>query len=174
MKRKKTFRNIAEDLKEKNKTFSVFQECLFLYNYIDYLLRYFVQIYPKLRKREIVITDRYFYDIYGQYPYAENSLIVEYLIKMFPKPDQTFILDADIETIMKRGKTKTNIGEYKKKVEEQRKVKSQYYLKGQRRRYKEIENLLEIKIINTEQDAIKVKQEIVGLVWHKIIKRAFE
>ena len=182
MKKKKTFKKIAEqegitkkeekENEKKGKKLSMFQEGLFLYNFMEYLLRYWIQIYPKLRKREIIITDRYFYDIYGQYPYAEKSILIKNLMKLFPKPDKTFILDADIETIMKRGKTNKEYETTKTKLKEERKIKSKNYLEGQRKRYKEINKIIKSIIITTEEDKIETTRKITNKIWKLSVKKS--
>jgi len=113
---------------EKIPNFSLKYELFFTYLFLEYLVTYFTKIYPKLRNRELVICDRYFYHIYGQYPYAEKSILMRLLLKLFPKPDQTLIINTKITTLTKRRKT----------IDTQN-------LKDQLRRYKQL-----IKIPNSQ------------------------
>jgi len=113
---------------EKIPNFSLKYELFFTYLFLEYLVTYFTKIYPKLRNRELVICDRYFYHIYGQYPYAEKSILMRLLLKLFPKPDQTLIINTKITTLTKPRKT----------IDTQN-------LKDQLRRYKQL-----IKIPNSQ------------------------
>jgi thymidylate kinase len=101
--------------KEKIPNFSLKLELLFLYVFIEDLFRYLFHIYPKLRKRELVVSDRYFYRMYGQYPYAKNSRLIKYLVKMFPRPDFTFLLEVEVDILAERRKDQT-----RQNLEEQR------------------------------------------------------
>ncbi len=87
--------------------FNLRLELLFLYVFFEDTFRYLFHIYPKLRKRNLVISDRYFYRMYGQYPYARNSLLMPALVKLFPKPDHSFLLNVNIDTLSSRRKDQT-------------------------------------------------------------------
>ena len=84
--------------------FSVFHESVLFYNYFEYMLRFFLQIYPKLRAGGLVVTDRYFYDVYGQYNYSQKSIIIGTLLRFFPRPDFVYVLDAPLGVISGRAK----------------------------------------------------------------------
>ncbi|MDP3734463.1 MAG: hypothetical protein Q8R37_04485 [Nanoarchaeota archaeon] len=161
---KKIFNNVAErnnNIKDKSITLHLFQEALFIYNYGDYFLRYLFHIYPQLRRGNVVVTDRYFYDLYGQYPYAERSIMAKLLLKIFPSPDRTFILDAATETLLAR-----------EKVGEERKVKSREYLDGQRKRYQHLNIILKRSvIINTEEGIEKSVQSVINQSWPGFIQK---
>ena len=158
-KSKRVFDNVTSNT-ERDKA-NLFQELLFAYNYLDYILRYIFHIYPRLRKGNIVITDRYFYDIYGQYPYAKSSLVVKSLIKLFPSPDNTFVLDASTESIMNRGKDG-----------EERKIKSHEYLTGQRERYIQLNNIFKNSIVINTEDSIEDNVNfIINKSWKKMVKK---
>ena len=58
----------------------------------------------KLRRRKTIICDRYFYHMYGQYPYARNSRLMKILVKIFPNPDVIFLLTVPIEVLSSRRK----------------------------------------------------------------------
>lgn len=62
----------------------------------DFLLYYFLLIRPALSVRNIVISDRYFYDrIIGfQYYGYSNNLISSLCYRLTPRPDLLFVLDA--------------------------------------------------------------------------------
>ena len=85
--------------------FSLKNELMFSYLFFDYLLRYYFHIYPWLRKRSLVVCDRSFYHLYGQYPYTPSSAVMKHLVKLFPRPDSLFLLDVDLKTLAKRRKT---------------------------------------------------------------------
>ncbi|MBT4804662.1 hypothetical protein HON71_00655 [Candidatus Woesearchaeota archaeon] len=140
----------------------MFQELLFLYNFCEYLYRYIFTIYPKLRTRKLLISDRYFYDIYGQYPSAKKSIIVPLLFKLFPSPDLLIILDANTKTIMKRNKAGQNL---------KRNVFPKEYLDCQKERYKEISTMFNAPIIDTENKLENNIDEITSHSWNSIIKR---
>ena len=101
--KKQIFKKTA--LSKKIKKFDLKQEILLIYLFIEYYYRYLMDIKPNLKKNKLVVTDRYFYDIFGQYPYAKNSKIIKILIKIFPKPNVTYLLDAEIKELIKRKKT---------------------------------------------------------------------
>ena len=138
---------------EKIPKFSPKYELFFTYLFLEYLAIYFTKIYPKLRNRELVICDRYFYHIYGQYPYAEKSIIMRLLLKLFPKPDQTLIINTNITTLAKRRKT----------------IHAQN-LKDQLRRYNQL-----IKITNSHSlDSGTLRQNLETLnnkIWKKHFRR---
>ena len=128
---------------EKTPIFSMKYELFFTYLFIEYLITYFTKIYPKLRNRELVICDRYFYHIYGQYPYAEKSIIMQLLLKLFPKPNQTFIINTNATTLAKRRKTID--------------IKN---LKGQLNRYKQLTKLPNSQLLKSK--TLKQNQEFIN------------
>ncbi|MEK6809414.1 MAG: hypothetical protein AABY40_01950, partial [Nanoarchaeota archaeon] len=83
--------------KSKGHKFSLFQEIMLMYYYVEYLSRYLFQLkLPFLFKNQkITLADRYFYDMYAHYRYAEQSFIFPALLKIMPRPDVTFLLDVD-------------------------------------------------------------------------------
>lgn len=92
--------NIVSTLNKKKSHFSFFQEMLLLYYFTEYLLRYFFLIAGK--KNKIIIFDRYFYDLYAHYNYAARSILFPALLRFFPRPDYTFVLDAPAAVLQKR------------------------------------------------------------------------
>lgn len=161
---KKTFRKVAEEYSPAKKI-NLFQETLFIYNYIEYLFRYWFQVYPKLRQGEVIVSDRYFYDLYGQYPSGEKSFVLKKLISLFPKPNCLFVLDTGINTIMERGKSERDdlLGGRK------RKVKSREYLISQKKRYTHLSDRLNVLIIDTGQEISKTVTILVDSSWKKTV-----
>ena len=155
--------------KNKNKKFSIKQEMLLLYQFIEFYYRYLVQIRSRLKKKELIVTDRYFYDLYGQYPYAKTSVFFPLLLKIFPRPDFIFLLDAEPEELQKRGKTnKAN----RETIEElERKVLPLEYLQQQRNNYYSLSKKMKtIRVINTTNKSINNNcEEIIKQTWKKLI-----
>lgn len=143
---------------EKIKRFDLFQEVLFVYIYGTYLRRYYRDIYPQLRKNYLVLSDRYFYDLYGQYPYSKNSIILPLL--PIPKPNALFILDADVDTAMKRDKT----------GKEERRVQPAEKLAGQKQRYLDVARQRDGAVLNTQQEIEKNIQQIISATWRGFVR----
>jgi len=138
---------------EKIPKFSLKYEIFFAYLFLEYLATYFTKIYPKLRNRELVICDRYFYHVYGQYPYAEKSILMSLLLKLFPKPNQTLIINTNITTLTKRRKT----------------INTQN-LKDQLRRYKQLIKIPNSQLLNS--GTLKQNLETINnQIWKKHFKR---
>ena len=156
---------------DQNYRFSLLQEGLFCYNYIDYSLRYLFQIYPLLRKGKIIVTDRYFYDLYGQYLYAEKSLGISLLIKLFPKPDHLFVLEANTNRIMNREKANRDYSDpsNEDKEEKERRVKSKEYLDSQIKRYRRLSTLCGGRIVNTESKIKENINEMIEESWKGVV-----
>lgn len=154
-------------LNEKS-SFNLFKEIIILYTFIDYLTRYFIHIYPSLRKGKVIITDRYYYDNYAQHAYAEKSIIQPMLLKIFPKPDFTYILTAPIETLTNRDKntaifsttvTRSNI----------RTVHHKEDIDEQTRKYEILHQKLESTILKTEEKTKDNTAQIIKKAWEKIV-----
>ena len=151
----------------KREKLSISHEILFIYNYIEYLLRYAFHIYPHLRKGDLIVTDRYFYDVYGLYPYAEKSVLIPLLIKAFPKPDALFVLDADTDFIMRREKaSRTYENQFSSTS---RHVWSRQALDSQRARYRSLSKLACASIISTQQPIKATTEFIIGKTWRNIV-----
>src|SRR3989344_4070576 len=84
--------------------FDLKQELFFMYVWLEDVIRYYFYIYTKLQRRNIVVCDRYFYHMYGQYPYAAKSGLMKLLVKMFPNPDVLFVLDVPLNVLTERRK----------------------------------------------------------------------
>ena len=156
-----------EKLDEPRK-FSLFKELVFMYNYVEYLQRYLFKIYPKLRKNKLVITDRYFYDIYGQYAYATKSILAKSLFKIYPKPNYLFVLDAKTGTIMRRNKDAKMFSNIKKSAK--RGKIDMGYIKNQKKRYDYLKDYLNAIPINTERNINENVSFIINKSWIKIVK----
>jgi len=138
---------------EKTPRFSLKYELFFTYLFLEYLSTYFTKIYPKLWNRELVICDRYFYHVHGQYPYSENSIMMLLLLKLFPTPDKTFIIDTNITALTKRRKT-INIQN----------------LKDQQERYKQLTKLSNTQILKSKTLHHNLKS-INSKIWKKHFSR---
>ncbi len=147
-------KNTYDDLNKKIKRFDIKNELIFLYTYFEYLARYIFHIYPKLRKKHIIISDRYFYDMFGQYKYSKNSLILPLLLKFYPKPDITIFLDANYNTIKKR-----------------RKNVPDHMIKSQKERFKQIAKNIDAKIFLTDKDFKDTVKNIFNTFSNACIKK---
>jgi len=148
---KKKKYQIADKMNLKtNKTsgerFNLFQEVMLSYYYIEYLSRYIFQL-RLLSHKKIILVDRYFYDLYAHYHYAEHSYIFPFLLKLMPKPDLTFFLTADIQTAKER------------KPEMDLKLLQEHY-----QRYQKISGLIGAKIVTTDQKLEQSVQEVLGII----------
>ena len=82
--------------------FNMFQELLLSYYFLEYLGRYYWKIPLLSSKRSLIILDRYFYDIYVHYRYAQRSVLFKLWLKMYPQPNFIFLLNPPIETLLAR------------------------------------------------------------------------
>ena len=161
---KKLFQEL--NFQQKIKRFDLKQELLFLYQCFEYYYRYRKEILPLLKKNQLVVCDRYFYDIYGQYPYAKNSIIINHLLKIFPKPNFTYVLDLEEKKLQARDKTDKNNATISSS---ERKVMSLEYLQQQRKNFHFIALFLKLKTIITERDIDLCSREIINETWKKLL-----
>ncbi|MBI1968333.1 hypothetical protein HYS49_00320 [Candidatus Woesearchaeota archaeon] len=154
-------------LQKKIQTFDLFQELLFFYLTFEYYYRYWADIRPKLRRGSVVVTDRYFYDIYGQYPYAAQSRLLPLLMKMFPQPDVTFCLTAPLSQVMQRAKTDRNARE--SIVELERSVLPPEYLERQQRNYEKLAKIVALHHLNTDENISQTCQKILDQTWRLLV-----
>ena len=112
---------IVETSNKKKAKFSLLQETMLLYYFFEYLARYFVEI---LLSSKTMLVDRYFYDLYAHYDYAQTSRLFKYLMKLYPKPDCLFFLDAGVALAKQRKPEmdETLLEKHHKKYEELRKM----------------------------------------------------
>src|SRR3989344_7277747 len=148
------------------------QACLvlfYLFNYGEYLLRYVLEIYPRLRKGEVIIADRYFYDLYGQYPFSRNSSVLKLLFKLFPKPDYTFILDTNLSSLLKRDKSSA----LKFSLKEQRRIKPSRYLGIQQELYMSLSKNPKTVYLLTQNNQNITTDKITNFCWRLIVAKRF-
>jgi len=148
-------------------SFSLFQELLLWYIFMEFYYRYRKNILPKLKQKDIIITDRYFYDIFGQYPYAQNSQIMKRLLYFFPPPDFTYILDAEIDQIISREKTDRK--DHQKITALERTILPRKYLLQQQQNYRLLLSLLPAKMMKTNKSQAALAQSIVQQTWRGVI-----
>jgi len=87
-----------------NKLISIIK---FLTFNIDYILGYWLLVYPKLAKNSLVIFDRYYYDYFidmYRYRIDLNINIIKFFNRLIPNPDITFLLTGDSKVIYERKK----------------------------------------------------------------------
>jgi len=141
-------------LNEKIPKFSLKYELFFIYAFFEYLLRYYIHIYPKLVIRKTIFSDRYFYHLYGQYPYAEHSKIMPLLLTLFPTPDKTIVFKTSVNTLLSR-----RTGVDRRDLEEQQ------------RRYIKLTEKIKNATILESKTLTKNNEFIISIIWNKIFKR---
>lgn len=151
-------------------SFSLWKEAMVGYTFLEYITRYFLHVYPALRKGSLVITDRYYHDQYAQHAYAEKSVLQRLLLSLFPRPDVTYILQVPLQTLACRDK---NPAIYSRKVQRTttRVVHSQEDLQQQLRRYNLLQSRMGASGISTESNSEDAAQTIVEETWKKLIRR---
>lgn len=151
--KKKNYK-IAESMNKNEIKFSFFQELMLFYYYIEYLARYFFEIGLKFYKKEIIVADRYFYDMYAHYGYANKSRVFWALVKFFPRPDYTFFLDVNVNTAKQR-KPEMNVN----------------LLETHRKRYLELCEIMNFKKIETTKSIQECIDEIISATKENISMR---
>ena len=126
--------------------------------YGTFMIRYMKDVYPHLRRNELVICDRYFYDLYGQYPYSERSIVLKVL--PIPKPDKLFLLDAAVDAVMKRDKGGKDV----------RVVQPREKLEGQRRRYLSAGQKYGAVVLNAEENFAENISTIIMKTWKECVR----
>ncbi|MBI4152956.1 nucleotidyltransferase family protein [Candidatus Woesearchaeota archaeon] len=154
---KSAFKELNEEHTRK-KAWSVLREAFFLFNYFEYVLRYLFAVRPRLTRNTLVITDRYFYDLYGQYRSAVQSRVLPLLLRLYPKPDYLFVLDADLLSLRHRAK-----------FGGPRTVKETADLEGQRRRYLFIGRKFHGIILDTTHPITENIQDIISRSWRWLV-----
>lgn len=162
-----------ENLNRKTKQVSLLKELFFFFNFIEYLLRYLNVIRPKLCKNKLVVTDRYFYDLYGQYEYSSQSLILKWLLKLFPKPNYLFILDAQTDVLMVRDKTNNLVVAKSLNKTVERKVHKKDDLEGQRSRYQWLQQYLSGELLSTTEEISSNINKIIDKTWVGLVRGNF-
>ncbi len=161
-----TFSN--QVFKKQARTIDLIQELSFLYQWFEYCYRYWKDIRPKLVSGNLVVTDRYFYDIWGQYPYGRRSIVLPLLIKLFPSPTITYWLDAPLPELQVRRKTGRLSSEI---LETERQVMPIGYLQQQCHNYFLLNKKLPIKRLDNSEhsDSGKAMKSIINDTWRYLL-----
>lgn len=91
----------------------------FLYFNLDYILGYWCVIRWKIAKGHLVVFDRYYYDYYLdklRYRLNISDTVLDLFKALIPKPDITFLLIGDPNTLYKR-KREISVNEIKEQIE---------------------------------------------------------
>ena len=145
------------------------KEAILAYNFVEYLARYLWQIYPALRKGKLVVTDRYFYDLYAQHSYAEKSKIISFLLRLFPKPDHFFVLQADVAALSRRDKNNLVLSDTVTRPAE-RKVHLREELEHQIKKYRTLKEKYEGILIETEKDLAENTLQVIQSSWPSLAR----
>ena len=140
-------------MNRKHAGFSLLQEAMLFYYYLEYLARYAVKIAPNFYKKKIIVADRYFYDMFAHYSYASKSVLFKKLLRMFPSPDFTFFLDIDAKTAKKR-KPEMDID----------------LIKMHRSRYLALSKIMKLEVINTRKGIGKCLESVMRITESRIAK----
>lgn len=151
--KKKSYSIVAEANKQP-RSFSLSQELFFGYYYIEYLAKYFYFIFPRRWKKEVIIVDRYFYDLAVHYRYAEQSILLPLLLQLYPKPDFTFLLDAPVETLQQR------------KPEMEKDTLTEH-----RKRYITLQSRIPVTVLLTKISKEESGKAIINGSWKSILQR---
>jgi len=142
------------------------QELVFGYIFAEFLCRYLKYIYPQLRRGQLVICDRYFYDIYGQYPYAQKSPLLGALLRFFPAPNSTYVLDAEVEKLLSRDKTNRERAAIESTP---RRALPKEYLEEQRKKYHTLAQSSHFPIIATAGEIQQCAAQIIRDNWRGLV-----
>ena len=99
---KRATRNPLLNEGKKNPLFQLWPFLALVDNWVYYLFR----ILPLLRKKQIIVCDRYFYDFvtsFEHFGFSRRSVSLIYR-NLLPKPDLTFVLDVTPEVAKRREK----------------------------------------------------------------------
>ena len=92
--------------------------------------------------------------------------MIKLLLKLFPKPDFSYVLDAQEQQLQTRSKTDREQAEIQAV---QRKVFPTEYIQQQRKNFLSLALLLRFKIINTNQNIKTCTQQIIYETWKKLL-----
>jgi thymidylate kinase len=83
----------------------------------DKWLRYFVHVRPRLVRGEVVVLDRYFYDLRTfAHPFVRHPWMDAFLMRLIPEPGLAFLLRADPALIAAR-KNELTVAETARQLE---------------------------------------------------------
>lgn len=133
---------------------SFFRSALFSYFFLEYLARYLWIIFPQRNKKRIMLLDRYFYDIYAHYQDAERSSFFCLLLKLFPRPDYTFLLEVPVERLLQR-----------------KQEMSKEQLQKHQERYQQLQKIIPLYRVDATKNIEVCKDEIISKTWRKISRR---
>jgi len=77
----------------------------FFYYSIDYILGFYLKIYPQIIEKKLIIMDRYYYDFLidlHRYNFNISKRLPDVLLPLIPKPDLVIYLHASPEVLLKR------------------------------------------------------------------------
>ena len=105
-KKKSPKRNDTVEIKKPRFTMvSIIKELMFLHYIVELFARYFIRILPRLKKGEVVITDRYIYDFLIIDKFINRyAWFRKLIIRIIPSPDLLVCLYNDADIIHKRKK----------------------------------------------------------------------
>jgi len=107
--RKPSEQNDAKIIKMRLSLVSLIKEVTFLHYIVELFARYFIWIRPRLKKGEVVITDRYIYDFLIINKFLNRcSWFREFIIWLIPSPDLLVCLYNNPDIILKRKKGNSN------------------------------------------------------------------
>lgn len=75
------------------------------YYFLDHLIGYFVTVFPRKVRNELIFFDRNFDDLLvdpTRYRFSRAGLLAHLLARLLPRPDITFVLDASPELVHAR------------------------------------------------------------------------
>jgi thymidylate kinase len=96
----------------------------FSYYYLDFILGYWVKLFPKKVASSLIIGERYYYDILvhpERYGFKLPKWLYQVLMPFVPKPDLTILLSNKPEEIAKR-KSELTIEEISRQLKEYRSI----------------------------------------------------
>jgi len=137
-------KNVQTTNQLNKKSKSKFRIPMLSYFYIEYLARYVFQV--KFSKANIIILDRYFYDLFAHYDFAISNKFANFLLKIYPKPTHLFFLDIPPE-VAKERKPEVNVD----------------LLRIHRSRYLHLSNKIKFNTINTNKPIEECIREISNI-----------
>jgi thymidylate kinase len=145
---------IVESMNQGGKSFSLIQEIMLFYYFIEYLAKYVWIIRPQLKKKRVILIDRYFYDMYAHYKYAQRSILFPLLLKLYPRPNYTFVLEVPKVILEKRKDELT---------EEEMELHVQSYHR--------LASTLELRRLDTNQPITLTTEEVLETIWRRVARR---